>query len=361
MRLKLHISPCPNDTFMFDALVNGRIDTGSLRFEVEYHDIEELNRGAGLGRADISKISCAVLPAIAEHYALLDSGAALGRGNGPLLVRRAGDTRPIRRVTVPGLHTTANALMGKLFPQIEECTPLLFSRIAAAVERGDFDAGVLIHEGRFVYRERELELVADLGQLWEQRTALPLPLGGIAARRSLPDEVRHEAERLLRTSIEYAFTHPEASRTYIKQHAQELDDKVIDAHIALFVRRRRPPCRRGTDGGDPLSNRRPPPTRSVMKSVLLLFPLLITAIRATGETPLRQAANGSRVRFLGLRTIGNPVVVGMEKNGNETTLRRKTAGGAGGYESGKIAADESKTLGRHGWSTWPGCKRPATG
>ena len=235
VRLKLHISPCPNDTFMFDALVNGRIDTGSLRFEVEYHDIEELNRGAGLGRADISKISCAVLPAIAEHYALLDSGAALGRGNGPLLVRRAGDTRPIRRVAIPGLHTTANALMGKLFPQIEERTPLLFSRIAAAVERGDFDAGVLIHEGRFVYRERELELVADLGQLWEQRTALPLPLGGIAARRSLPDEVRHEDGRLLRTSIEYAFTHPEASRTYIKQHAQELDDKVIDAHIALFV------------------------------------------------------------------------------------------------------------------------------
>ena len=117
MRLKLHISPCPNDTFMFDALVNGRIDTGSLRFEVEYHDIEELNRGAGLGRADISKISCAVLPAIAEHYVLLDSGAALGRGNGPLLVRRAGDTRPIRRVAVPGLHTTANALMGKLFPE----------------------------------------------------------------------------------------------------------------------------------------------------------------------------------------------------------------------------------------------------
>ena len=109
------------------------------------------------------------------------------------------------------------------------------TQIAAAVERGDFDAGVLIHEGRFVYRQRQLELVADLGQLWEQRTALPLPLGGIAARRSLPDEVRHEAERLLRTSIEYAFTHPEASRTYIKQHAQELDDKVIDAHIALFV------------------------------------------------------------------------------------------------------------------------------
>ena len=217
MRLKLHISPCPNDTFMFDALVNGRIDTGSLRFEVEYHDIEELNRGAGLGRADISKISCAVLPAIAEHYVLLDSGAALGRGNGPVLVRRAGDTRPIRRVAVPGLHTTANVLMGKLFPEIEERTPLLFSRIAAAVERGDFDAGVLIHEGRFVYRERELELVADLGQLWERTTALPLR--GIAARRSLPDEVRHEAERLLRTSIEYA-SHPSRSFAHLYKTAR---------------------------------------------------------------------------------------------------------------------------------------------
>lgn len=285
---------------MFDALVNGRIDTGSLRFEVEYHDIEELNRGAGLGRADISKISCAVLPAIAEHYVLLDSGAALGRGNGPLLVRRAGDTRPIRRVAVPGLHTTANVLMGKLFPEIEERTPLLFSRIAAAVERGDFDAGVLIHEGRFVYRERELELVADLGQLWEQRTALPLPLGGIAARRSLPDEVRHEAERLLRTSIEYAFTHPEASRTYIKQHAQELDDqgdrrtyRALRERVLALTGRRRPPCRRGADGSDPLSNRRPPPIRSVMKSVLLLFPLLIAAVRATARRPCGRPPTGA--------------------------------------------------------------------
>ena len=219
---------------MFDALVNGRIDCGELTFEVAYYDIEELNRRAEAGEADVSKISYALLPEIQSRYTLLDSGSALGRGNGPVFVARQG-TPPdsIRRVAVPGLHTTANALMGKLFPEIEERTPLLFSRIAAAVERGDFDAGVLIHEGRFVYRERELELVADLGQLWEQRTALPL--GGIAARRSLPDEVRHEAERLLRTSIEYAFTHPEASRTYIKQHAQELDDKVIDAHIALFV------------------------------------------------------------------------------------------------------------------------------
>ena len=171
----------------------------------------------------------------ARIKALLDSGAALGRGNGPLLVRRAGDRSPIRRVAVPGVHTTANALMMRLFPRITERTPLLFSQIAAAVERGDFDAGVLIHEGRFVYRQRQLELVADLGQLWEQTTALPLPLGGIAAKRSLPEAVRRQVETLIRQSIEYAFAHPEASRAYIKEHAQELDDAVIDAHIALFV------------------------------------------------------------------------------------------------------------------------------
>lgn len=310
MTLRLRISPCPNDTFMFDALVNGRIDTGDLRFEVEYHDIEALNRAvlavngqageagktldagvagmackigkngdagksgdiignagvAGMAcktgqtrknentgenedkgntvitgdtgnadQADISKISCAILPAIADRYVLLESGAALGRGNGPLLVRRAGDRSPIGRVAVPGLHTTANALMMRLFPQITERTPLLFSQIAAAVERGDFDAGVLIHEGRFVYLQRRLELVADLGLLWEQTTALPLPLGGIVARRSLPESVRRQVEILIRQSIEYALAHPEASRTYIKEHAQELDDSVIDAHIALFV------------------------------------------------------------------------------------------------------------------------------
>ena len=233
--LRLRISPCPNDTFMFDALLNGRIDTGGLHFDVEYRDIEALNRGVQAGEADVSKISCAVLPAVADRYALLDSGAALGRGNGPLLVRRAGDRSPIRRVAVPGVHTTANALMMRLFPRITERTPLLFSQIAAAVERGDFDAGVLIHEGRFVYRQRQLELVADLGQLWERTTALPLPLGGIAAKRSLPEAVRRQVETLIRQSIEYAFAHPEASRAYIKEHAQELDDAVIDAHIALFV------------------------------------------------------------------------------------------------------------------------------
>lgn len=233
--LRLSISPCPNDTFMFDAIVNGRIDCEGLSFEVEYHDIEELNCGVEACEPDISKISCAVLPAIKQHYRLLDSGAALGRGNGPLLVRRKGDEGQICHILVPGEHTTANALVGRLFPQIECREPMLFSEIAEAVERGDADAGVLIHEGRFVYERRNLELVADLGVEWERQTDLPLPLGGIVIKRELGDDVRLKFERVLRRSIEYAFANPLISREFIKAHAQEMEDDVIEKHIALFV------------------------------------------------------------------------------------------------------------------------------
>lgn len=220
---------------MFDAIVNGRIDCEGLLFEVEYHDIEELNCGVEACVPDISKISCAVLPAIKQHYRLLDSGAALGRGNGPLLVRRKGDKGAIKHLLVPGVHTTANALVGRLFPQIEYREPMLFSKIAEAVERGDADGGVLIHEGRFVYERRNLELVADLGVEWERQTDLPLPLGGIVIKRELGDEMRSRVERVLRRSIGYAFDNPLLSRDYIKSHAQEMEDDVIEKHIALFV------------------------------------------------------------------------------------------------------------------------------
>ncbi len=233
--LKLHISPCPNDTFMFDALINGRIDTCGLNFEVEYHDIEQLNAAALNAVADISKISCAILPSIAERYTLLDSGAALGRGNGPLVVRRKGDSSPLRRVATPGVHTTASALMRRLMPQIQQQVPMLFSDIAQAVARGEVDAGVLIHEGRFVYQQHDLELVADLGLLWEERMKLPLPLGAIVAKSDIEPSQRQLFERLLRQSIEYAFAHPTASREFTLEHAQELSDTVIDSHISLFV------------------------------------------------------------------------------------------------------------------------------
>ncbi|MBQ1957388.1 MAG: 1,4-dihydroxy-6-naphthoate synthase, partial [Alistipes sp.] len=211
---KLSISPCPNDTFMFHAMLHGLVDTEGLNFEVEYHDIEELNAGVLGQGADVSKISCAVLPAISEHYLLLDSGAALGRGNGPLLVRRKGESGKLRHILVPGEHTTANALIGRLFPEIEEREPRLFSEIAESVERGDADGGVLIHEGRFVYQRRNLELVADLGLEWERKTSLPLPLGGIVIRKELEAYIP-QVERILRRSIEYAFEYPMASREYV--------------------------------------------------------------------------------------------------------------------------------------------------
>ena len=235
MEYLLNISPCPNDTFMFDAMVNGRIDCGGLQFTTEYYDIEELNARAVQGVAHVSKISAAVLPQVADRYRVLDCGAALGRGNGPLLVRRRGDRSPMCRVAVPGMHTTAAMLMRRLMPEVTEMTPVLFSEIAEAVERGDYDAGVLIHEGRFVYGRRNLELAADLGQLWEQRTGLPLPLGLIAVRRDLPEGVQALIESTLRRSIEYAFANPQASRGYVKEHARELEDEVIDKHIAMFV------------------------------------------------------------------------------------------------------------------------------
>ncbi|MBR5131339.1 MAG: 1,4-dihydroxy-6-naphthoate synthase [Alistipes sp.] len=233
--LRLAISPCPNDTFMFDAIVNKRIDLEGYTFDVEYHDIEQLNERVLSGEAEVSKCSTALLRAVGERYRLLDSGSALGRGNGPLLVRRKGETTPIRRIAVPGLYTTANALIGRLFPDIEERVPMLFSKIAEAVEGGEFDAGVLIHEGRFVYERRNLELVADLGLEWERQVELPLPLGSIIIDRSLGEEVARDVERLIRRSIEYAFSNPALSRDFIKSHAQELEDDVIDKHISLFV------------------------------------------------------------------------------------------------------------------------------
>lgn len=220
---------------MFDAIVNRRIDCGDFEFEVTYLDIEQLNASALEQKYDITKCSTALLPAIYDRYSLLDSGSALGRGNGPLLVRRKGETGPLHHIAVPGEHTTANALVKRLFPEIESRTPRLFSEIAQSVERGEYDGGVLIHEGRFVYQKSNLELVADLGIEWEHRTSLPLPLGSIVASRELKEGVVMEFEALLRRSIAYAFENPSLSRDYIKSHAQELDDKVIDSHIALFV------------------------------------------------------------------------------------------------------------------------------
>lgn len=235
--LKLAISPCPNDTFMFDALINGRIDTEGLTFETRFADIEQLNEGVHSGRVHVSKVSCAVLPRIADRYRVLECGSALGRGNGPVLVMRPGTdlTREGLRVAVPGVNTTANLLLQRLFPQFTDRTPVLFSDIARRICSGEFDAGVLIHEGRFTYARHGLELVADLGAVWEERTGLPLPLGCIVISRDLPDSMARCVNGLLRRSILHARRLPADSAAFIKSHAQELDEAVLQSHIDTFV------------------------------------------------------------------------------------------------------------------------------
>ena len=233
MKLSLHISPCPNDTFAFDALINHRIEH-DFDLSVEYHDIEELNEGVLRGEPDISKISYAVYPLVADRYRLLESGSALGRGNGQLLVRRKGETSKIRTVATPGKNTTANALLMRYFPDVK-VRQMLFSEIAEAVEQGVTDAGVLIHEGRFVYERRNLELVADLGKMWEAETNLPLPLGAIIIKREIDEKTISQFDKLLEHSVRFAFDNPHLSRSFVKQHAQELEDDVIEKHISLFV------------------------------------------------------------------------------------------------------------------------------
>lgn len=240
MIYKVHISTCPNDTFMFDAMLHHRIDTEGLEFTTRLADIEQLNEEAVSGIADITKISYAVVPHILKQYLVLNSGSALGRGNGPLVVSK----KPLTKddlsgltVAVPGMMTTANLLLETLFPGIGDKKEYLFSEVAGAVINGEVDAGVLIHEGRFIFREKGLSLVADLGTEWEERHGLPLPLGAIAVRRSLPEDEIRKIERVLRRSVQYAFDHPNVSSCFIKEHAKELDDVVIRSHIELFVNR----------------------------------------------------------------------------------------------------------------------------
>lgn len=222
---------------MFDALVNGRIDTGGMEFNVRFADIEELNRNTVSGRPAITKISCAVLPLIADRYRVLNSGAALGYGNGPLLVSRGGADLGDKglKVAVPGFHTTAEALMRRIFPHLQNRHEMLFSEIAGRVAAGEFDAGVLIHEGRFTYENHGLHLEADLGKEWDRMTGLPLPLGCIATSKELPDDIVRKFDDLLGNSIEYAFAHPEASGNFVKGHAQEMSPDVTERHIRMFV------------------------------------------------------------------------------------------------------------------------------
>lgn len=237
MAISLFFSPCPNDTFCFHAMVSGLVDTEGLSFEPVLEDVEQLNQRVLNQCPDVCKVSYRLVPEIVDRYQVLPCGSALGFGNGPLLVARhtLHAITSQTRIAIPGVHTTAAFLLSFAYPQAGNTHPVLFSEVANAVVRGEFDAGVLIHEGRFMYKQQGLSLIVDLGQRWEERTGLPIPLGGIVVSRTLDNAIRQKIARVLYRSIRYAQEHPTAGDSYIRSHAQEMDSDVIRKHIELFV------------------------------------------------------------------------------------------------------------------------------
>ena len=237
-KLKLAYSTCPNDTFIFYALAHNVIDCGGLKFEIELADVETLNQKAKAGVYDISKLSFAAIGHLIEKYALLRSGAALGRGCGPLLVAKPGfdiEKLSSKKIAVPGMWTTAHMLLGLYLSKKASVVPMHFEKIMPAIQKDEYDCGVIIHEGRFTYGEYGLVSIADLGEWWEEKTSLPVPLGCIAVRRDVTSSVAGKIEDLIQSSVKYSFNRREKADNYIKKHAQEMSSEVIRQHIDLYV------------------------------------------------------------------------------------------------------------------------------
>ena len=237
MNLSLAFSPCPNDTFIFDALVNRKIP-GLTSFEVFIEDVETLNLKASNGVYDITKISYAHYARITQTYQLLSSGSALGYGCGPMVIARESielSNLSDLRIGVPGAQTTAHFLFTNFFPQAQVKKYYLFSEIENALLNNEIDAGIIIHENRFTFQEKGLVMLADLGDLWEKTYGYAIPLGGIAIRRTLPDDVKRGVQKTIAESIAFAFEHPESSKEYVTQYAQEMEAEICQAHIDLYV------------------------------------------------------------------------------------------------------------------------------
>lgn len=238
MKISLGFSPCPNDTFIFDALVNQKIDTAGFDFDVILEDVQTLNTWAANCKLDVTKLSFPALFNNTDKYAILQSGAALGKGVGPLLIaRKQIDVAQIDqcRVAIPGQNTTANFLLSFAFPNLKNKKPMLFSKIEDAVLNGEVDLGVIIHENRFTYQQKGLHKIADLGEVWETRQNSPIPLGCIAIKKDLPQDVQQKVNLLIRTSLEYSFKNYPRVSDYVKQHAQEMNEDVMRKHIELYV------------------------------------------------------------------------------------------------------------------------------
>lgn len=239
MKLKLGISPCPNDTYTFHAIMNRRIDMKGLDLDIQLLDVQMLNQKLARNELDYSKASFHAALHLARSYGVLRAGAALGRGVGPLLLAATKDLSitPASRVLCPGLWTTASLLFKCFYPQVRELEQTLFSEIMPALKHGTADFGVVIHEGRFVYKQEGLHLVSDLGAMWEAVMDGPLPLGGILGRLELDEELHEQVNGLIRESLDYADAHHEEVFETMRQYSQELDPEVIWSHVELYVNR----------------------------------------------------------------------------------------------------------------------------
>jgi len=236
--LRIGFSPCPNDAFIFDAMVHGKIDTKGLSFDFILADVEELNRRAFKGIPDVTKLSYFAYAYISDKYQLLNSGSALGNNCGPLLIsKKKIDLADIHKysIAIPGKYTTANFLFSMAFPGAGNKKEMLFSEIENAILKDTVDAGVIIHENRFTYEQKGLIKLIDLGEYWEEQTKMPIPLGGIAIKRSFPDELKQKVDKIIRRSVEYAIANPRSAYDFIKANAMEMNDDVMYKHIGLYV------------------------------------------------------------------------------------------------------------------------------
>lgn len=245
-RLTLGFSPCPNDCFIFDAMIHGKIDTEGLTFVPVMEDVETLNQKAFKAELDITKLSFHAYAYLTKPYQLLNAGSALGNNCGPLLISKNGDVTlsgsdsyrnegSDLKIAIPGKYTTANFLLSLAFPNAKNKVEMLFSEIEDAVLNGSVDAGLIIHENRFTYEQKGLKKIIDLGEYWETLSKAPIPLGGIVIKRNLDEDLKRKVDRVLRKSVEYAFANQASSLNFVKRHAQEMDEEVMRKHIDLYV------------------------------------------------------------------------------------------------------------------------------
>jgi 1,4-dihydroxy-6-naphthoate synthase len=238
MKLTFAYSPCPNDTFMFEPIVSGRIDTEGLRFDIHLADVEELNKSAFDDKYDITKLSFNAYTSLTNTYQLLNSGSALGRKCGPLLIAKKSkspDELSNAIIAIPGKNTTANFLLSYAYPNLTKKSEMIFSEVESSVLKEQSEAGVIIHENRFTFQEKGLVQIKDLGEYWEEKTGFPIPLGGIVTRRRFTIEMKQKIDRVIARSVAYALANPQSGNEYIKNNAQEMNIDVMRSHIELYV------------------------------------------------------------------------------------------------------------------------------